>query len=190
MSGSGMGPYQLRTPSSGDVERDDLIAWAADNEAFSKGFDPDKFFPWLETHEDIRDKCLFVVVPDSVGNSIETLSLFRQWVRYFEGWPVAFAAQDGQENLPLPNYYDALFVGGSTEWKTSEAAASVIRLAQKEGKHIHIGRVNWFKRYKHFRLMKGSESWTCDGTRQRFDGREKTMKAWKEYEEYKPLIQF
>lgn len=189
-SGTGMGAYQLRTHESGNLDADDLIAWAADNGAYSSGFKPSKFFPWLESLSPYKEKCLFVVVPDSVGNAIETLELWREWVWHFDGWPVAFAAQDGQENLPLPNYYDALFVGGTTEWKMSEAAESVIRRAQNDKKHIHIGRVNWFKRYKHFRMMKGSENWTCDGTRQRFDGRKKTMEAWNEYMEWEPLIQF
>lgn len=163
--------------------------WAADNEAFSRGFDPVRFFPWLKKMEPYRDNCLFVAVPDSVGNAIETLKLYREWCWHFESWPLAFVAQDGQENLPLPNYYDALFVGGSTEWKVSDAATSVIKRAQSKHKHIHIGRVNWGKRYRHFRLMEGSSNWTCDGNRSAFDGRDNTRRAWNGYMAQKPLIQ-
>jgi hypothetical protein len=162
--------------------------WAADNNAFTKGFSPSWFFSWLEKMEPYQASCLFVVVPDAVGNAIQTCSNYRYWVRYFEGWPVAFAAQDGQENLPFPDYFNALFVGGSTEWKESQAAIDCIKRAQALGKHIHIGRVNWKRRYNLFNVLTGSERFTCDGTRNRFDGKDKAHKAWKGYMAQRPLV--
>ena len=189
-SGDGMGNKMLVTPKNGDaLARNSCTVWGADNEAYSGGFDPDRFFPWLERMKPFRDACLFVAVPDVVGNSIATLELYREWATHFHGyWPLAFVAQDGQENLPLPDYYDTLFVGGTTEWRLSPAAVSVIRRAQSAGKHIHIGRVNWGKRYRYFRMMKGSDSWTCDGTRARFDGRDNTKRAWASYMAQAPLF--
>ena len=181
-----MSEYELFTPAKWDVKPRKL--WAADNEAYMLGFDPNRFFTWIRKMEPYRDSCLFVAVPDVVGNAIATLELYREWAWHFDGWPLAFVAQDGQENLPLPNYYDTLFVGGSTEWKVSDAAVSVIKRAQGMHKHIHIGRVNWWKRYAYFRLIEGSESWTCDGTRATFDGRENTKSAWNGYMAQKPLI--
>lgn len=164
--------------------------WAADNEAFTRGFEPDRFFGWLAKLEPYRMACLFVTVPDVVGNAEETLESWHQWRPAFAGWPLAFVAQDGQEDRSLPAEFDALFVGGSTEWKLSSAAAYCIQGAQQLGKHIHIGRVNWRKRYAHFRLLAGSDLFTCDGTRPRFEGLEPTLKAWRGYEAQPPLMTF
>lgn len=160
------------------------MRWAADNEAYSRGFDPARFFPWLVRMEPYKHSCLFVPVPDVVGDSIATLSSFRNWIVRFDGWPLAFVAQDGQENLPLPDpsTWGTLFVGGSTEWKESMAAVEVIRRAQAMWKHIHIGRVNWKRRYNLFNVLKGSEGWTYDGTRTRYDGTWKTIRAWGNYQ--------
>jgi len=180
----------LTSPAHKGVARGiiDGLPWAADNNAFTQGFEPVNYFSWLRNMEPYRDMCLFVVVPDVVGDAIQTGANYRHWLRYFESWPVAFAAQDGQEYLPLPQYFDALFIGGSTQWKESQAAISVIRRAQKMGKAIHIGRVNWGRRYKMFNILKGSESFTCDGTRTRFEGKSKTLRAWGGYEAQRPLI--
>ena len=164
------------------------MAWAADNQAFTQGFNPGVFFPWLESLLPYRDTCLFVAVPDVVGDPIQTGANYRHWLRYFEGWPVAFVAQDGQEDLPMPDYYDALFIGGSTRWKESQGAIDCIRRAQQAGKHIHIGRVNWRRRYELFSVLDGSDRFTCDGTRTRYDGTKKAMAAWAGYMAQPPLI--
>ncbi len=166
------------------------MRWAADNEAYSRGFDPTRFFSWLAQMEPYKHTCLFVPVPDVVGNSVATLSSFRNWAVRFNGWPLAFVAQDGQENLPLPDSstWSTLFVGGSTEWKESMAAVTVIRRAQAMWKQIHIGRVNWGRRYRLFSLLRGSEEWTYDGTRSRFDGITKTIHAWKTYQSQPALV--
>ena len=162
--------------------------WAADNEKYTRGkFDPARFFCWLDTMRPYRDQCLFVAVPDEVGNAPQTIALWRYWVQdeRLRDWPLAFVAQDGMENYPLPpaDTYAALFVGGSTEWKEGAAAISVIKRAQTAGRHIHIGRVNWGRRYRLFRQINGSEEFTCDGTRQRFEGVERTSAAWKEIQQ-------
>ena len=157
------------------------MLWAADNEAFTRGFESVRFFSWLKTMEPYRKTCIFVPVPDVVGDAAQTLANFEKWRENFGGWPVAFVGQDGQENSELPTDYDCLFVGGSTEWKLSADCESVIRQAQRDKKHIHIGRVNWWRRFNHFHKMEDSNGWTCDGTRQRFEGIEKTMAAWARY---------
>jgi len=162
--------------------------WAADNNAFTQGFNPAHYFPWLETMTPYRDACLFVVVPDVVGDAIQTLDNYRHWLRFFDGWPLAFAAQDGQENLPLPNNFDTLFIGGSTAWKESQGAIDCVRRAQALRKHIHIGRVNWRRRYNLFNVLDGSAVFTCDGTRTRFEGKKKTLAAWAGYMNQRPLI--
>jgi len=157
--------------------------WAADNQAFT-GFDPGRFFPWLKTMVPYCSTCLFVPVPDVVGDAAATIENFYRWCSRLCGWSLAFVGQDGQEEIDFPTElkWDTLFIGGSTEWKVSQAAVSVIERAQALGKNIHIGRVNWHKRYKHFRRLAGSEHFTCDGTRTRYDGTEKTVRAWAAYQ--------
>lgn len=105
--------------------------WAADNNAYTRGFDPDRFFPWLYTMKPYRDTCLFVTVPDVVGDAHKTLNNFYHWRGKFNGWPLAYVGQDGSENLPIPEC-QALFIGGTTEWKLSRDAISVIKHGVKK----------------------------------------------------------
>ena len=180
----------MKTPS-GRVEAhvDEGALWAGDNEAFSGLFNRDRFTGWLEKMIPYKDKCLFVAVPDVVGDALNTLVRWGEWRDTLRGWPLAFVAQDGQEHLPLPDGYDVLFIGGTTEWKESPAALDLIRRAQADGKRIHIGRVNWKRRYDMFRVLNGSDKFTCDGTRQRFVGTDKTITAWSRLMSQAPLVQ-
>jgi hypothetical protein len=51
---------------------------------------------------------------------------------------------------------DAVFVGGSTEWKLEPAAAGLVRLALRDGKHVHFGgRVNTRGRYRYIASVDG-----------------------------------
>jgi hypothetical protein len=161
------------------------LEWCADNQCYTQGFDPPAFFAWLDSMRPYHSKCLFVPVPDVVGDAGATLDKFWRWHKHFGGWPIAFVAQDGQELLSFPDnrLWSVLFIGGTTEWKLSAACERVIANGQSIGKHIHIGRVNWWERYEHFRSLPGSDDFTCDGTRQRFDGIENTMAAWIDYME-------
>lgn len=204
------------------------MVWAADNEVFTRPFDPNRFFPWLKTMEPYRKTCLFVVAPDVVGNARETIGLFYKWRHHLEDWPVAFVAQDGQENIEFPTgldftdwaalkkdvyegdedeladweYWDilndwrreeaipftTLFIGGSTNWKESMTVAKLIQKAQQMGKHVHIGRVNWKRRYNLFKVLPGSEEFTCDGTRNRYEGIKRTVHAWGAYQSQGVLV--
>lgn len=165
------------------------LVWAADNQLFSFGrFNEGKLYEFLEAMEPYHETCLFVVVPDVPGDSEATIELYKYYEPDFFGWPLAFVAQDGQEDRDLPDRYDTLFVGGTTEWKESGAAVEVIKRAQAAGKHIHIGRVNHGRRYRLFAQLAGSEHFTCDGTRTRFDGVEKTLAAWSSYMAQRPLL--
>ena len=161
--------------------------WAADNCAFT-GFDAERFYPWLKSMEQHKATCLFVTVPDAVGDAVATIALWNQHAPQLTDWPLAFVAQDGQESLPLPSGFNTLFVGGTTAWKESQAAINVIRRAQAMGKRIHIGRVNYRRRYNLFRVLEGSEEWTCDGTRMRYEGSERTHNAWNGYMAQPPLF--
>lgn len=181
----------ITTPGHGGVTMDirNGVPWAADNQVFTVGFDPDVYFPWLESMKPYRDQCQFVVVPDVVGDAAATLTLFDEWAPRFSGWPLAFVAQDGQEVLEFPGAtFGTLFIGGSTAWKESAGAVTCIRRAQNMRLHIHIGRVNWKRRYDMFRVLAGSERFTCDGTRQRYQGVQRTKEAWSGYMNQIPLV--
>lgn len=163
--------------------------YCIDNECFNRPFSPPRFFTFLEKCEQIKTNCLFVVVPDYFnkttfkGCAKSTLNLWRKWSNhpYLKTWPLAFVAQDGQENYKIPDNATCLFVGGSTEWKESYNAVKVIQEAQSKNIHVHIGRVNWARRYNLFAGLAGSEKFTCDGTRPRF-GRDKCIIDWERYQ--------
>jgi hypothetical protein len=163
------------------------LPWAGDNCAFT-GFDAARFSAWLDHMTPHRATCLFVAVPDVVGDAAATLARYAAWAEAMEGWPLAYVAQDGSENYDIPPDAAALFVGGTTAWKESAAAIDMIRRAQAQGLLIHVGRINWGRRYKMFRVLEGSEHFTCDGTRTRFEGTERTIAAWKSYESQTPLL--
>lgn len=135
--------------------------FAVDNGAFT-GFQEREFLSLLKRNEDKKEVCLFVACPDVVGSGRRTLELWRHRDRWIKHWPGALVAQDGIEDLDIPwHEMSAVFIGGSTEWKLSKAAADVVRTAKTLGKHTHIGRVNTPERWQKFMEM-GAD--TCDGS--------------------------
>lgn len=159
--------------------------WAGDNGAFTGKIQPDDFIAWLNGPMlPYKESCLFVVAPDIWGNAPETLKRFSEWQPVLAGWPIAYAAQDGQENLSFPpvELWSCLFVGGSDKWRLSPACPAVIEKARLLGKHIHIGRINWGRKYRYFRGLPGSDHFTCDGTRTRYEGVSAAHKAWRKLE--------
>lgn len=139
--------------------------WAVDNGAYTSSFNTSKFFSSLQRLIPYQDTCLFVTIPDVLGNAIATMSKWRSYDYAYRvhdmGFPIAFVAQDGQELFDFPPEFDWLFVGGTTKWKLSDDADQCIYRAMRLGKKIHVGRVNSLKRIHHFRMM-GVD--TCDGT--------------------------
>ncbi len=191
------------------------LPWAADvgcidGPSFVKRASFDAVFDWLQNDMmPYKDSCLFIAGFDIVGDSVGSLETFGEFSRYFVsgGWPWAYVAQNGAEDLPIPADAAAVFVGGvpmedrtySTashyggqqrpmDWKESMEAVSVVKRAQTMGKHIHVGRVNWQRKYNLFNVLEGSEHFTCDGTRTKKDGTERTIKAWRGYEAQPPLL--
>jgi hypothetical protein len=103
-----------------------------------------------------------VSVPDVVGSAKRTLEAFECWCGELANWPLAFVCQDGQENERIPwRSIQAIFVGGSTEWKMSRYAVECIRCAQIHEKWTHVGRVNTPGRFEYFESL-GVDS--IDGT--------------------------
>lgn len=119
------------------------LPWACDNSAFS-GFDEARFLRMLDRVAG-RPGCLWVAGPDVVGQAAATLDLFEEWEPIIRehGLPVALVLQDGQEAVPVPwDRLDAVFVGGSTDWKLGPHARHLVTEAKALGKVAHCGRVN------------------------------------------------
>lgn len=184
------------------------LPWAADvgcidGPKFVKRANFDDVFSWLNTMKPYKNNCLFIAGFDIVGDAVGTLETFEEFGRYFihDGWPFAYVSQNGAEKLSIPPTASALFVGGvptgeyirqsngvrELDWKDSMQSVDVIKRAQAMGLHIHIGRVNWRRRYNLFRVLDGSDNFTCDGTRTRY-GATKAYQDWKSYERQPPLI--
>jgi hypothetical protein len=157
----------LTSPRVGiDLEPNHLTGtpWAADNDAFSDTWDESRWYDFVERLTPFNH-CLWVAVPDVVGNATETL--IRFYDHYLAvaraGKPVALVAQDGliPDDVPWIEI-DCLFIGGSTEWKESSAAWELGREAKRQGKLLHVGRVNSLRRLRYAHQM-GAD--TVDGTK-------------------------
>jgi hypothetical protein len=143
------------------------MPWAADNDCFQQ-LDALAFTAMLDRIRGLPG-CLFVTVPDVVGDARATADLFELWAPALErrGLPVALVAQDGLELLPgwLAGQWhriDALFIGGTTRWKMSDAARSLVDAARDRGKWVHMGRVNSLRRLMYARSI-GCDS--ADGSK-------------------------
>jgi hypothetical protein len=146
--------------------------WAADNDAL-RGVQPDELLAlWDRIAAADRTRLLWVTAPDAViqteqgprGSWEGTLWLFRCWLPALRkrGLPPAIVAQDGATEDTVPwDDISALFVGGSTAWKLSEAAATLIRAARARGVWVHVGRLNTVRRWRHFEPL---EIDSFDGT--------------------------
>lgn len=154
----------IDTPKQGNVPVEG-VAWCADNGCFGKGYPGDeRWFAWLESNAYRASSCVFAVAPDVVGDAVATLERSLPWLPKIRalGYPAAFVAQDGLENLVIPwGDFDVLFVGGSTEWKLGAEAARIVGQAKACGKWVHMGRVNSGRRFRYAQMI-GCDS--ADGT--------------------------
>ena len=117
--------------------------WVCDNDAFNN-FDEERFLRALEWYKQWADTCVFVVCPDVIGSAVETTKLYKEWFNTIAGkcLPIAYVLQDGLELDMIPLYScDAIFIGGSNEFKNSPIVASAVALAKKHKKHVHNGRI-------------------------------------------------
>jgi hypothetical protein len=147
---------QLLTPLT--AYRNCSRVFGIDNGAYS-GFDEQKFVKLLKRESHCKHECLFVCIPDQVGSHVETLNMWERYKHLADGWKRAFVAQDGFGGLPSDA--DALFLGGTTQFKDSKEADEIVLYALSIGIHVHIGRVNQHKRFWHFHDL-GAH--TCDGS--------------------------
>lgn len=103
-----------------------------------------------------------------VGDMVRTWERSQQYAPMVRamGFPVAIVLQDGIENMPevwaqILNEYDAVFVGGSDDFKLGDACKALIAEAKRRGLWVHVGRVNSWKRFR-WCIDAGADS--ADGT--------------------------
>jgi hypothetical protein len=148
---------QLLTPLTRFLPQDPGAPFAIDNGGYSR---PDiaAFRALLKREWPRRKLCRFVAAPDVVGDARRTLELFWRFYDDLRGWPRAFVAQDGIGGIDIPwRHIEAVFIGGTTEFKTGPEAVAVIRAAQWMEKWVHVGRVNTPGRFEYFEKL-GADS--------------------------------
>lgn len=138
---------QLITARDGNLPISGL-AYAADNSAYSD-WNEESFIRMLDRLKGYTTPPVFVAVPDYVGNARITNQLFRRWAPeiFSRGLPLGYVLQDGQGASTVPwEDISAIFIGGSTDFKTDDHVKYLVRKAKKKGIWIHMGRVNSLQR--------------------------------------------
>jgi hypothetical protein len=160
--------------------------YAIDNGAYV-GFNPSAFLKLLARFIGVPG-CLFVACPDVVGDWAATQENFQVWAPLIRslGFPVALVAQDGltSDNVPWLDI-DALFVGGTTQFKLSADVDVLLGEAEARGKWRHIGRVNTKRRMRHFRDRCDSFDGSCFS---RWPKRIKQALAWLDEHRQQPML--
>lgn len=130
--------WQLRTPLTG--YRLAGVPYGLDNGAFTT-FDEPK---WRRLLIEAREhRPVFVCAPDIVGSARRTLELFRHFRHDLVGLPACLVLQDGIGDFDIPwTEIDAVFVGGSDQFKVSAEAFAACKAAKMMKKWVHVGRVN------------------------------------------------
>jgi len=91
-----------------------------------------------ETHRPV-----FVCAPDMVGDARRTLDLFDAFDAQLNGLPKALVLQDGIGEHAIPwHKLEAVFIGGSDQFKISREAINACKTAKMLDKWVHVGRVN------------------------------------------------
>lgn len=121
--------------------------YAIDNGAFA-GLDEKKFMKIVNNYKNNK-KEIFIAVPDIVGDHKATLKMFYNWRNILNDYNLGFVAQDGMTKNDIPKEAQAIFIGGSTEFKLGKIAYEIIQTAKEKGLWVHMGRVNSLKRIKY-----------------------------------------
>jgi hypothetical protein len=137
---------QMATPLSGNR----LVPgarWALDNGCFSNRWSERQWVRTLERHAETSG-CLFAVVPDVVADAEATYALWARWAPVVRehGYRPAYVLQNGCRRVPEDA--DAVFTGGTTEWKLGSEARRLIDDAKTAGLWCHMGRVNSLRRLR------------------------------------------
>jgi hypothetical protein len=165
--------------------------WAADNGCFTNpNLNVDGYLAWLKSLSEFQITCLFATAPDVVGDCKETWKRSKDVLPQIRalGYQAALVAQDGMENYPIQwDAFDVLFIGGTTEWKLSEGAYWLVAEAKRQGKWVHMGRVNSRRRIR-IAVLAGCDS--VDGTQLCFapDKRLKQLNGWLDELQRQPFL--
>lgn len=164
--------------------------WVGDNGAFT-GFDQEAFMRYVKGLLSHKSTCKCLTVPDVPFHWEPTLIKFKDWSPSLRrmGFPIGLAVQDGAtvDNIPW-NEIDALFIGGSTEWKRQLSRTvgdemplftgkplqverptevkAIVDHAKQRGIWVHIGRSGNAPKQLWYAHQLGADS--VDGTRQVF----------------------
>lgn len=153
----------VNTPSSGGRKAGWI--WAADNNCWGRHYPGDQaWFSWLSEQAHDAYSCLFATAPDVIGDARETLERSIPWLPEIRrlGFKAGFVAQPGCLDLDVPwDEFDALFLGGTDEWKLGPGARDMVGEARSRGRWVHMGRVNSLRRF-HYAAAIGCNS--ADGT--------------------------
>ena len=138
--------WQLRTP---------LTQYALSGKPYGLDNGCFSYFPekkWRKLLQEAEEnKPVFVCLPDIVGDARRTLDLFNVFKPLTAGLPRALVLQDGIGQFEIPwNDIDAVFVGGTDEFKISTEAINACRVAKMLNKWVHVGRVNTASRVKNW----------------------------------------
>lgn len=138
------------------------IRWAADNAAFSR-FDQAAWRRMLAQITGVSG-CLFVVVPDVVGDAAATAVMYARYAPEVRaaGLPAAWVAQDGAGVNDIPADAAAVFIGGTDAFKLGPDARDVVKEAKRRGLWVHVGRVNTMRRLRYCQAL-GADS--VDGSK-------------------------
>jgi len=136
--------WQLRTPLTKYALAG--VPYGLDNGCF-KRFEKRT---WLRLLEEARSNPpKFVCLPDIVGDARRTLELFGMFQEQTIGLPRCLVLQDGIGDHSIDWYgLEAVFVGGSDNFKVSQEAMAACKAAKMLGKWVHVGRVNTVQRLK------------------------------------------
>jgi|GEM_PF-2016705 len=153
-----------QVPLQGNKRPGEVI-WCADNGCFNEStFKEERWWAWLNKHKDAAGSCLFATAPDVVGDHAATMERSVPWLPQIRelGYPAAFVAQDGATSTTVPwDDFDAVFLGGTNDFKLSETAQEIVAEGLARKKHTHMGRVNSRRR------LQLAHKWGChsvDGT--------------------------
>jgi len=138
------------------------IVWGMDNDCFN-GFNRRSWLRMMLSLVGLPG-CVFVSAPDVVADHDATLGLWHEWQPqiFMTGFPAAFVIQDGAtiHNVPWETT-EAIFIGGTTEYKLGDAAAEIATEANRRELWVHMGRVNSYRRIRYAQSI-GCDS--VDGT--------------------------
>ncbi len=138
--------WQLRTPLTRYAYAGK--PWGLDNGCFSR-FERKTWDRMIAEAKGMEDRPKFVCLPDIVGDARRTLDLYKMFLPNVAGLKRCLVLQDGIGGQDIPwCQVDAVFVGGSDNFKTSGECMAAVKVAKYSGRWVHVGRVNTAERVK------------------------------------------